>query len=126
VARFFDETTIWFYTDRTHDRHRDYRHPGRHRDTLYSDYTQRARVTKHWRHQKPVQSVCTGYRRVTGCNANTNSFSANIGTNQVNSIVSITTVDDQITLVTEAVTEDALTGLQLVLIPTLVNDSVLT
>jgi hypothetical protein len=79
-----------------------------------------------WRHQELVQSVYTGYRRVTGCNANTNSISANIGTNQANSIVSITTVDDQITLVTEAVTEDGLTGLQLVLIPTLVNDSVLT
>ena len=79
-----------------------------------------------WRHQKPVQSVYTGYRRVTGCNANTNSISANIGPNQVNSIVSTTTVDDQITLVTEAVTEDGLTSLQLVLIPTLVNDSVLT
>ena len=40
-----DETTIWFYTDRIDDRGRDYRHPRLYRDTLYSDYTQRARVT---------------------------------------------------------------------------------
>ena len=66
------------------------------------------------------------YRRVTGCNANTNSISANIGTNQVNSIVSITTLGDQISPGSLSCyrrwSHRPATGL----IPTLVNGSVFT
>ena len=63
---------------------------------------------------------------VTGCNADTNNISANREPNPVNSIVSTTTEDDPVTLVAVTVTEDGFINLQLMLIPTLVNDSVLT
>ena len=61
---------------------------------------------------------------VTGCNANTYDISANLGPNQVNSIISTTTEDNLVTLVAVTATEDGFINLQLMLIPTLVNDSV--
>ena len=90
----------------------------------YADYTQRTKVTGALAGIAGIKTqvgLCvqeTGL--VTGCTAGSNGISANIGANEVNYVVSTTTVDGEITLVTEGVAEDT-TNMSLVLTPTLLG-----
>ena len=96
-----EQTSILLHPHRIDDRDRYRRHSHPHRDTLYSDCTQRAWVTNALvdaagsKNQIDLCVLDTG--SVTGCNADTNNISANREPNPVNSIVSTTTEDDPVT-----------------------------
>ena len=87
----------------------------------YADYTQRTKVTGALAGIAGIKTqvgLCVQeVGVVTGCTAGTNGISNNITANEVNYIVSTSTTDGQIDLVTEGV-DDAGTNLELSLIPT--------
>ena len=87
----------------------------------YADYTQRTKVTGAVAGIAGIKTqvgLCVQeIGVVTGCTAGTNGISANIAANQVNYIVSTSTTDGVITLVTEGVTA-AGANMSLVLTPT--------
>ncbi len=96
---------------------------------VFADYTQRSKVTGALAGiagLKNQVNMCAQDRgELTGCSANAYGISPNFGPNEVNYIVSTSTVDGEITLVTEAITEDGASNLQLVLTPATVNGSAL-
>lgn len=96
---------------------------------VLADYTQRSKVTGALTAiaglKNQVNMCAQDNGKLTGCSANAFGISPDIAANEVNYVVSVTTVDGKITLVTEAVTEDGATNLQLVLIPADVNGSTL-
>jgi type IV pilus assembly protein PilA len=87
----------------------------------YADYTQRTKVTGALAGIAGVKTqvgLCVQeIGETTGCTAGTNGISDDIAANEVNYIVSTTTVDGVIALVTEGV-DDAGTNLELELTPT--------
>ena len=96
---------------------------------VLADYTQRSKLTGALAAISGLKNqinMCAQDNGVlTGCSANAFGISPDIGPNEVNYIVSTTTIDGEITLVTEAITEDGASNLQLVLTPTAVNGSTL-
>jgi prepilin-type N-terminal cleavage/methylation domain-containing protein len=86
----------------------------------YADYTQRTKVTGALAGVAGIKTqvgLCVQEIGVTtGCTAGTNGIAPDLAAGDVNYIVSTTTVDGQITLVTEGLT-DAGANMSLVLIP---------
>ena len=95
----------------------------------YADYTQRTKVTGALAGVAGIKTqvgLCvqeTG--GTTGCTAGTNGIAADLGAGAVNYIVSTTTVDGTIDIVTEAVEDDGVTNLELSLIPDAANPAAL-
>ena len=92
----------------------------------YADYTQRTKVTGALSGIAGIKTqvgLCvqeTG--KIAGCTAGANGISANIAANQVNYVVSSSTTDGVITLVTEGV-DAASKNMSLVMTPTNPNAS---
>ena len=89
----------------------------------YADYTQRTKLTGALAGIAGIKTqvgLCvqeTG--QIAGCNADSNGISPNVGANEINYIVSTTTVDGVITLVSEGLTDATpAANMQLVLTPT--------
>ena len=87
----------------------------------YADYTQRTKVTGALAGIAGIKTqvgLCVQeIGEVTGCTAGSNGISNDIAANEVNYVVSTTTADGVITLVTEGVNEDG-ASLDLELTPT--------
>jgi prepilin-type N-terminal cleavage/methylation domain-containing protein len=87
----------------------------------YADYTQRTKLTGALAGIAGIKTqvgLCvqeTG--QITGCTAGTNGIAANVAANQINYVVSTSTTDGVITLVSEGVTSAGV-DMQLVLTPT--------
>ena len=93
----------------------------------YADYTQRTKVTGALAGIAGIKTqvgLCVQESGGTkGCTAGTNGISKNVAANQVNYVVSTTTADGIIDLVTEGVADDGTTNLVLRLTPTLSSAS---
>lgn len=88
----------------------------------YADYTQRTKVTGALAGIAGIKTqvgLCVQESGgILGCTAGTNGIAANLVANEVNYVVSTTTVDGRIDLTTEGVEDDGVTNLALALIPT--------
>tara|TARA_R110002074_G_scaffold15995_1_gene53963 strand:- start:518 stop:970 length:453 start_codon:yes stop_codon:yes gene_type:complete len=88
----------------------------------YADYTQRTKVTGAIAGISGIKTqvgLCVQESGgIAGCTAGTNGISNNLAANDVNYVVSTTTTDGVITLVTEGVLDDGTTNMQLVMTPT--------
>ena len=87
----------------------------------YADYTQRTKVTGALAGIAGIKTqvgLCVQEEGgIATCDAGTNGISANVGANEINYVVSTSTTAGVITLVTEGVTDDGTTNMQLVLTP---------